>query len=125
MPEERITSSEPNATTLPASEHATAFCPKCGQAMATMASECRSCGYDFPMAGANRSVRRSAFAHSRLSDLALLGGTIGAGIGCLIIAVGSIAALVQGNLANGLVIGPLAFLLLAGVLGVFLRIQEL
>ena|SRR5438309_2159907 len=99
-----------------------AFCPRCKREMGTTEAVCPHCGYDFPPV--ERGYRKG-IAYSRLADVALIVGTIAAGLGCLGSVIGAFVALLRGDWLTGLVLGPLAFFLQMAMLVVFVRVQKL
>ena len=84
---------------------------------------CPHCGYNFPVEGIGSPGRRKSFAHSKAADIILLLATVAAGIGCLVMAVAGIAAVIRDNLEQG-VHCAFALVLLAGLLIVFLRVSN-
>ena len=99
-----------------------AFCSACNAVMSAMEVRCPHCGYLPPATDPN--VRRSGIAHSSLADFALVVSTIATTFSCLLTLYFSLITLSAGQLFNGLVLCPIAFLVQLGLVVVFLRIQE-
>ena len=99
-----------------------AFCPKCKGVLDAAAIACPRCGYDFPPG--NPDPRRG-IAFSPIANLALIVGTVAAGLGCGAAVIASIAALINGQWVTALVLGPLAFFLQLAMLVVFVRVQRI
>ena len=97
-----------------------AFCPKCKGEMATTATVCPHCGYDFPPEDA--SDRRSGLAYGRLAQLGLLVGQVVSGLACIMVLVESVLALLSGQWLDAFIRGPIVALLLLGMFVVFARV---
>src|SRR5690242_14418445 len=65
------------------------------------------------------------FAYSGLAGAALAAGAVGAGLGCVLIVVWSVAALASGQVGYALLVGPLGFLMQLAMVVVFLRVKDL
>src|SRR5438270_8458940 len=92
-----------------------AFCPKCRAAMPARASACPACGYDFPEPPEPNPV------DGPWAQGVLLVGTIGAGIGCAAVALGTLAALLSGHWVEAMIGGPALFSVFLAVLVVMVR----
>jgi len=99
-----------------------AFCPKCGDEVKAAAAACPHCGYIFPVP---EKDRRDGLAYSRLADSALFLAKIATELGCLVVPLAVIAALVQENPVAAFVLCPLAFLFQFALWVVFVRVQHL
>jgi hypothetical protein len=99
-----------------------AFCPNCQGVMDAAAVACPHCGYDFPPASADP---RRGIAYSPLANLALVVGIVAAGLGCAVAVLAAVAALLNGQWSNALVVAPLAFFLQLAMLVVFVRVQRI
>lgn len=99
-----------------------AFCPECMGAMASVEIVCPHCGYDFP--DVQGSKPRTGFAYSVLADAALVVSMIAAGLGSVLTALATVAALLAGELITA-VMGVIGVFLQLGMLVVFLRVSDL
>jgi hypothetical protein len=99
-----------------------AFCPNCDAVIGAAERKCPECEYDFPLPP---DFRRERFAYSKIANISLLIGAWAAGLGCAAVTVSSVVALFHGDACGGLVVGPLTFFVLLGMLVVFLRVQDL
>jgi hypothetical protein len=95
-----------------------AICPKCRGTLDLTSTVCPHCGYDFPPPDSRRGI-----VYSPLADLALVIGTVVAGLGCVAAVLVSAAALLRGEWI-GLFWCPLVFFLLLAMLVVFVRVQQ-
>jgi len=100
-----------------------ARCPQCQAEIDAMATVCSACGWDFPDEPA--PPRREGWAYSRLADIALIVGMVAACLGSLSAILGTVFALLRGNLSEGLIAGPLCFFLCFGMFVVFARVQDM
>src|SRR5713226_1542284 len=98
-----------------------AFCPKCKGVLDTAAVACPHCGYDFPPGDPDP---RRGIAYSPLANLALVVGTVAAGLGCAAAVIASVSAVINGECVSALLLGPLAFFLQLAMLVVFVRVQQ-
>jgi hypothetical protein len=98
-----------------------AYCPKCGGVMASRDPACPHCGYDFLPANLTRS-RNAAF--SQAGDIVLIIAAAVAGLGCVLLLIGSIMAIAEGQLGPAVAILMFAVVMLAHVI-VFMRVQRL
>jgi hypothetical protein len=101
-----------------------AYCPQCRGEMGERDAACPHCGYDFPLRP-DRAAIRHGIEYSIWADIALMIGAVVAGLGCLCSVIGSVVAIFQNQLMQGLVFGPIAAFLFLAMLVVFLRIQKL
>lgn len=102
-------------------EYTMAFCPKCDQTMGPMDTACPLCGYDF--AADPPSNRQQSNAKPSLSSVALVAGTVGAGLGTAWAAIAAVLSLFNGQIQSA-VAAMLLALILTGLLGVFLRMSD-
>jgi hypothetical protein len=99
-----------------------AFCPKCNGTMGMRDRECLHCGYDFPSLRRNRDPR---FVYSRVADLALIVGSVAAGLGCVTTVFAAIRFLLDGNCGAAFLLCPLAFFVQLALMVVFIRVQRI
>jgi hypothetical protein len=102
--------------------HAPAFCPRCKGAIGLSERTCPHCGHNFPLRKPNHE---HGIVYSPTADLALVVGTIVAGLGCLASVILSIVLFFRGEFANALILCPLAFFLQLAMLVVFVRVQRI
>lgn len=100
-----------------------AYCPECKGEMSVTAAECPHCGHDFPPTESMVAGQREGFEYSPFADLALMVSMIATVIGICGTVTLTIVSLSTGQLLNGLFVGPIASLVLLGILVVFLRVQ--
>ena len=99
-----------------------AFCLECKAVMSAMEVRCPHCGYLPP--ATDPKTRKSGIAHSSLADFALIVSTIATTFSCLLTLYFGLIELSAGQLFNGLILCPIAFLVQLGMVVAFLRIQE-
>jgi hypothetical protein len=98
-----------------------AYCPKCSGEMGQKDATCPHCGYDFPTEGNERIWLED----STLADVALMVGAVVAGFSCLGSILYSVVMLCQGQVLQGLVVGPIGFFWSLAMVVVFLRVQKI
>ena len=98
-----------------------ASCPECNGYMRPGDTACPSCGYTFVSSPADHSP--GGLAWSKLADVALSVGRIVSGLFCVLIVVGVVQSLWESEWINGLVVRPLAFLLVLANYVVLTRVE--
>ena len=98
-------------------------CPECKGEMGQRDVVCPHCGYDFQRE-LDAAHRRPGWAYSVWADTALMVGAVVATFACIASACYSLAMVLQCQFFQGLVQGPVGFLLCLAMLVVFVRIQD-
>jgi hypothetical protein len=101
-----------------------AYCPKCNGPMASDATVCPNCGYDFP-AEPLVNAKRIGIEYSAWADVALLVGAFVAALGCIAYAVAFVVLVARAEFIHGLIVAPVAFFLSLAMLVVFLRVRRM
>lgn len=99
-----------------------AYCPECKAEMSAMATQCPNCNHSFPT---HAPTRVDPFAYGKLANVALMFGMIAAALGCIVILIGAISAVLDSRFAEVIVGAPIAFLICLANLVVFMRVSDL